>query len=410
MADTPKRARFYEKRRVEGRKPAKSIAIEVEKGHEARLTNLMDSWRKARDGFVVKGDTKTGNADFLEHLLDMYRKSHETDGLTLLANVANTPRPTAHPNFAKNLHTAANHEDELFITTKSCLSTMLAELGACPALKGDRGDTCGGELSIKEMDRYGHVIVATITCPKKHTWKWHSSSSVGGKYYVNQRVVHAFTSTGMAPVKYETFCEAAKLGVNGEAYVKNMYEKRGYTALVDKHAAASMEQACRQAEQTEFFQQNNGEGNHEQCHAGSPCQSSVWRPRKVLLKDPDAIEAYTKFLKSTEVYKRAEHYIMVLDPYLYLVVECRDTYMVESFNNVILIYAPKRVHFGDSVFNMRVQLAVLDWNTNVLRDTYCVKHYQDIRRPSRIAPMRVLKPKDTSFRDNIWRDFYNLHY
>ncbi|XP_078700991.1 uncharacterized protein LOC144927455 isoform X2 [Branchiostoma floridae x Branchiostoma belcheri] len=395
MADTPKRARFYEKRRVEGRKPAKSIAIEVEKGHEARLTNLMDSWRKARDGFVVKGDTKTGNADFLEHLLDMYRKSHETDGLTLLANVANTPRPTAHPNFAKNLHTAANHEDELFITTKSCLSTMLAELGACPALKGDRGDTCGGELSIKEMDRYGHVIVATITCPKKHTWKWHSSSSVGGKYYVNQRVVHAFTSTGMAPVKYETFCEAAKLGVNGEAYVKNSAStKTGiYWAMKTCEGSADKIRA------TILNMVNHYMGNHEQCHAGSPCQSSVWRPRKVLLKDPDAIEAYTKFLKSTEVYKRAEHYIM-----------CRDTYMVESFNNVILIYAPKRVHFGDSVFNMRVQLAVLDWNTNVLRDTYCVKHYQDIRRPSRIAPMRVLKPKDTSFRDNIWRDFYNLHY
>ncbi|XP_078674586.1 uncharacterized protein LOC144912767 [Branchiostoma floridae x Branchiostoma belcheri] len=154
MADTPKRARFYEKRRVEGRKPAKSIAIEVEMGDEARLTNLMDSWRKARDGFVVKGDTKTGNADFLEHLLDMYRKSHETDGLTLLANVANTPRPTAHPNFAKNLHTAVNQEDELFITTQSCVATLLAQLGACPALKGDRGDTCGGELSIKEMERY----------------------------------------------------------------------------------------------------------------------------------------------------------------------------------------------------------------------------------------------------------------
>ncbi|XP_019616604.1 PREDICTED: uncharacterized protein LOC109464112 [Branchiostoma belcheri] len=75
------------------------------------------------------------------------------------------------------------------------------------------------------MERYGHVIVATITCPKKHTWKWHSSSSVGGKYYVNQRVVHAFTSTGMAPVKYETFCEAAKLGVNGEAYVKNKHKR-----------------------------------------------------------------------------------------------------------------------------------------------------------------------------------------
>ncbi|KAI8509485.1 hypothetical protein Bbelb_133330 [Branchiostoma belcheri] len=77
------------------------------------------------------------------------KKSHETDGLILLANVSHKPRPTAHPNFAKNLHTAADQVDELFITTQSCVSTLLAELGACPALKADGGDTCGGELSIR---------------------------------------------------------------------------------------------------------------------------------------------------------------------------------------------------------------------------------------------------------------------
>ena len=41
--------------------------------------------------------------------------------------------------------------------------------------------------------------------------------------------------------------------------------------------------------------------------------------------------------------------------------QCRDTYWVESFNNVILIYCPKRIHFADRTFNMRISLAVLDW-------------------------------------------------
>ncbi|XP_078700992.1 uncharacterized protein LOC144927455 isoform X3 [Branchiostoma floridae x Branchiostoma belcheri] len=367
MADTPKRARFYEKRRVEGRKPAKSIAIEVEKGHEARLTNLMDSWRKARDGFVVKGDTKTGNADFLEHLLDMYRKSHETDGLTLLANVANTPRPTAHPNFAKNLHTAANHEDELFITTKSCLSTMLAELGACPALKGDRGDTCGGELSIKEMDRYGHVIVATITCPKKHTWKWHSSSSVGGKYYVNQRVVHAFTSTGMAPVKYETFCEAAKLGVNGEAYVKN--------------SLRVVEGAHDNLQVINKLYKDKGMKN----------SNDTWHATKKVAKDMRKIATGAQRDMGKTWHPELQD-------------KCAST-------KTGIYWAMKTCEgSADKIRATILNMVNHYMNTNVLRDTYCVKHYQDIRRPSRIAPMRVLKPKDTSFRDNIWRDFYNLHY
>ena len=28
---------------------------------------------------------------------------------------------------------------------------------------------------------------------------------------------------------------------------------------------------------------------------------------------------------------------------------------------VILIYAPKRIHFGDETYEMRVHLAILDW-------------------------------------------------
>ena len=27
----------------------------------------------------------------------------------------------------------------------------------------------------------------------------------------------------------------------------------------------------------------------------------------------------------------------------------------------MLIYVPKRIHFGDDTYNMRVELAVLDW-------------------------------------------------
>ena len=41
--------------------------------------------------------------------------------------------------------------------------------------------------------------------------------------------------------------------------------------------------------------------------------------------------------------------------------QCRDTFYIESFHVVILIYAAKRIHFGDRTYEMRVQLAVLDW-------------------------------------------------
>ena len=38
----------------------------------------------------------------------------------------------------------------------------------------------------------------------------------------------------------------------------------------------------------------------------------------------------------------------------------RDTYYIESFHNNILIYARKRIHFSDDVYNMRINLSVLD--------------------------------------------------
>ena len=34
--------------------------------------------------------------------------------------------------------------------------------------------------------------------------------------------------------------------------------------------------------------------------------------------------------------------------------QCRDTYYIESFHNVILVYAPK-------IYNTRINIAILDW-------------------------------------------------
>ena len=52
------------------------------------------------------------------------------------------------------------------------------------------------------------------------------------------------------------------------------------------------------------------------------------------------------------------------EPFLSL--QCRDTYWVESFDNCILIYCPKRIHFADRTFNMRISLAVMDWLSQTL--------------------------------------------
>ncbi|XP_064383804.1 uncharacterized protein LOC135332660 [Halichondria panicea] len=79
------------------------------------------------------------------------------------------------------------------------------------------------------------------------------------------------------------------------------------------------------------------------------------------------------------------------------IVECRDTFCVESFNHQLLTYISKRVHFAEATFNMRMNLAIMDWNENVRRGCTSERLVQDMRRPDRRTPIRVLKEKSFNF-------------
>ncbi|KAL5517980.1 hypothetical protein EMCRGX_G003638 [Ephydatia muelleri] len=79
-------------------------------------------------------------------------------------------------------------------------------------------------------------------------------------------------------------------------------------------------------------------------------------PKRKLLSDPGAIRALEGALTRTSIYHYAAHYC-----------RCRDTYWIESFNHQLLTYLSKRVHFRDDTFVIRMNLAVLDWCTNVVQ-------------------------------------------
>ena len=55
-------------------------------------------------------------------------------------------------------------------------------------------------------------------------------------------------------------------------------------------------------------------------------------------------------------------------PCVYL--QCRDTFWVESFNHQLLAHIPKRVHFGSSTFEMRMNRTIMDW---VCCTMYCIQ-------------------------------------
>ena len=103
--------------------------------------------------------------------------------------------------------------------------------------------------------------------------------------------------------------------------------------------------------------------------------------------------------------------------------QCRDTFWIESFNHQLLTYIPKRVHFGDRVFKMRMDFALLDWvcatrskcvysvyvshqqNENVGRMATSTREVVDLRRPDRRTPMRVLVAKTFHFADKVWMTY-----
>ncbi|KAJ7375291.1 Orexin receptor type 2 [Desmophyllum pertusum] len=86
--------------------------------------------------------------------------------------------------------------------------------------------------------------------------------------------------------------------------------------------------------------------------------------------------------------------------------KCRDTFWIETFHMVILVYAAKKINFGDDTYVMRIQLAALDWNENVDREVSSLQFHQYARNPDRMAPTRILRPKSFNFRKMIWDNFF----
>lgn len=102
------------------------------------------------------------------------------------------------------------------------------------------------------------------------------------------------------------------------------------------------------------------------------------------------------------------HSCLMLLRNLFFFTQCRDTYWIESLHLMILIYTPKRIHFSwADTDEMRIQLAILDWNENVLREASSLQFYQTSRQPDRIAPHRVLTEKTYKFKEEIWEKFFS---
>lgn len=134
------------------------------------------------------------------------------------------------------------------------------------------------------------------------------------------------------------------------------------------------------------------QNNHQNCDISSSCKRQGYIPSLCVLTSEAAILLLTNFIHKHVVYKNAEDFVLA-----------RDTYYVESFNNVCLIYLQKRVHFRRRLhYELRMDLAVLDWNEHVDRESTSHYQRQSAEHHRRRRGQRVLKKKSFQFVHDIW--------
>ena len=84
--------------------------------------------------------------------------------------------------------------------------------------------------------------------------------------------------------------------------------------------------------------------------------------------------------------------------------ECMSTHYVESFNNVVLVYIDKRIHFRNTMYLIKIGLSILDWNENVDRPATSVRHYMEAGMDMNRQGKRVLTAKTFRFVAEIWEE------
>ena len=99
----------------------------------------------------------------------------------------------------------------------------------------------------------------------------------------------------------------------------------------------------------------------------------------------------TDFLHSLTLYKNAQDYAL-----------SKDSYYVESFNNVMLVYLDKRIHLKNRTYEMKRDLAILDWNEHVDRPFTSRCTRQQVQNCRRNLGNKRYKKKSYTFVRELW--------
>lgn len=142
------------------------------------------------------------------------------------------------------------------------------------------------------------------------------------------------------------------------------------------------------------------ENSHEKCHPESRCRKDKnYEPSRVVLTSKIAKKLLENTLKGSVIYKYPEDYILG-----------KDTFYVESFNNVMNIFQDKRIVFGVDQYKLRSNLAVCHWNENVDREHTSVYHSRNPNAPRNQKGKKVYKKLTFKYREKIWCKYIESFY
>ena len=109
-----------------------------------------------------------------------------------------------------------------------------------------------------------------------------------------------------------------------------------------------------------------------------------------MITDPVAEQMLRKVITQSTIYKNAVDFVLG-----------KDSYRVESFNNVMNIWHDKRISFGDDQYLARSHIAVCHWNENCDREFTSVwQPKNDPRAPRRKKGKKRYKPCTYHYGDN----------
>ena len=142
------------------------------------------------------------------------------------------------------------------------------------------------------------------------------------------------------------------------------------------------------------------QNDHTKCHHDSRCRKDEnYEPSRIVITSKMASKLLEKAIKDSVIYKYPEDYVLG-----------KDTFYVESFNNVMNIFQDKRIAFGDDQYKLRSNLAVVHWNENVDREHTSVYKSRNPNAPRNQKGKKVYKKLTFAYRASIWRKYINTIY